>query len=700
MIEAQGANALARETSPYLLQHAHNPVAWYPWGPEALERARREDRPILLSIGYSACHWCHVMAHESFEDAATASLMNELFVNVKVDREERPDLDKVYQSAHHLIARRPGGWPLTMFLDPRSHAPFFGGTYFPPESRHGLPGFREVLTRVAEYYRTHRDGLGEHEQALREALARMDGEPGAPATALSALPLAAARRQLEESYDARNGGFGRAPKFPHPSNLERLLRQHAASAAQGQADPEALGMVAHTLERMALGGIYDQVGGGFCRYSVDERWMIPHFEKMLYDNGPLLALYSEAWQVTRDPLFARVAAEVAGWVAREMQAPQGGYYSSLDADSQGEEGRYYLWTPEEVERLLEAGEYRVVARRFGLDQPANFEGRWHLQVQAGLTTLARELGDRPEALAERVAGALGKLLAARERRVRPGRDEKILTAWNGLMIRGMATAGRVFGEPAWVASAERAVDFLRSTLWRGGRLLATCKDGRGQLAGYLDDYAFLMDGLLALLQARWRDADLAFLLDLAGALVDAFEDRERGGFYFTARDHEALLHRPKPLADEALPAGNGVAARVLGRLGHLLGETRYLEAAERTLEAAWPSILAVPYAHASLLDALEEHLRPPQIVVLRGRDPALGAWQRRCNAAYAPWRLAFAIPEHASALPGPLATRAARGEVLAYVCEGFTCGPPVTTLEGLEAALGTAGQAPGRADGG
>jgi hypothetical protein len=688
MTGTRRTNALARETSPYLLQHARNPVDWYPWGEEALDRARREDRPILLSLGYSACHWCHVMAHESFEDEATARVMNEHFVNIKVDREERPDLDKVYQGAHHLIAQRPGGWPLTMFLDPRTHAPFFGGTYFPPEPRHGMPAFRDVLTRVADYYRSHRDDLQAHAGAMREALAQIEGSSGHAGLELSAAPLGAARRQLAQSYDPRHGGFGRAPKFPHPTSLEQLLRHYAASARAGQPDEEALAMASETLERMALGGIYDHVGGGFCRYSVDERWMIPHFEKMLYDNGPLLALYVDAWQATGRPLFARVAAEVARWTVREMQSPEGGYYSSLDADSEGEEGRFYLWTPGEVRALVEADDYDLLARQFGLDRPANFEGQWHLHVFVPVAELARTAGRPPEEVERRIGAALVRLFAARERRVRPGRDEKILASWNGLMMRGMATAGRVLGEPAWVRSAERALELVRTRLWRDGRLLATYKDGRAHLGAYLDDYAFVMDGVLALLQARWRSEDLQFLVALAEVLLEAFADREHGGFFFTPSDHESLFHRPKPFADESLPAGNGVAARVLARLGHLLGEARYLEAAERTLKAAWPSILGLPYAHASLLDALEEHLRPPQTVILRGREPALGEWARRCRGAYAPRRLTFAIPDDAPALPPALAARDPRGEVVAYVCEGFVCAAPVTTLDALAPALG------------
>jgi hypothetical protein len=689
----RGSNALAHETSPYLLQHASNPVDWYPWGPEALERARREDRPILLSIGYSACHWCHVMAHESFEDAETARLMNERYVNVKVDREERPDLDRVYQSAHHLLAQRPGGWPLTVVLDPHTQVPFFTGTYFPPEPRYGMPGFRDVLTRVADWYRDHRDRLADNEGLLRDALAELEGKRGGASSVLTSAPLRVARDQLAESYDARHGGFGKAPKFPHPTNLRRLLRHYGASVEAGEPDREALAVATGTLEKMALGGVFDQVGGGFCRYSVDDLWMIPHFEKMLYDNGPLLALYAEAWQLTGEPLFRRTAERIASWVMREMQAPEGGYYSSLDADSEGEEGRFYVWSREEVRGLLDETEYRLVSRRFGLERDPNFEGRWHLHVFEDLEHLAVETGRSPGEVEALLDTVLEKLFTARERRPRPGRDDKVLTSWNGLMIQGMATAGRILGESAWVASAERALDFARATLWRDGRLLATGKDGRAHLAGYLDDYAFLADGVLALLEARWRDGDLAFAVDLVETLLHAFPDREHGGFFFTAEDGERLLHRPKPNADEALPSGNGVAARVLARLGHLLGEPRYLAAAERTVQAAWPAITGLPYGHASLLDALEEQLPPGETVVLRGRGEALTDWHRRAVGRYAPRRLTVAIPEDARDLPGLLAERRPRGEVVAYVCAGLQCSAPITDRAAFDLALG-AGEVP------
>jgi len=684
--EQPRSNRLGNATSPYLLQHAHNPVHWYPWGPEALELARREDKPILLSIGYSACHWCHVMAHESFEDPDTAGLMNDLFVNIKVDREERPDLDKIYQTAHHLLTQRTGGWPLTMFLTPGDLTPFFGGTYFPPEPRHGMPAFAEVLQRVAGFYRERHTEILEQNTALVQALA--DTNPAsAGGDVITTAPLDSARYQLEQSFDNAHAGFGQAPKFPHPTNIDALLRHWAATCRAGKEDRRALDMADRTLRAMARGGFYDQLGGGFYRYAVDERWMIPHFEKMLYDNAQLLPLYANAATATGDTEFARIAAETAHWVMREMQAPTGGYYSTLDADTEGVEGKFYVWTPEQARALLEATEYAVAAACWGLDRSANFEGHWHLHVYQDAAALAARQGLDPQRAAELLASARTKLFAAREQRARPGRDEKILTSWNALMIRGMAVAGRQLNEPAYLDSAQRALDFIKARLYKDGRLLATCKDDRAHLMAYLDDYVFLIDAILELLQARWREADLTFAVQLAGAVLNHFEDREQGGFFFTADDHEALIHRPKPVSDDALPAGNGVAAYVLGRLGHLLGEPRYLSAAERTLRAGWSGVSQLPYAHTAMLLALEEYLYPPQTVVLRGAPRAMLAWQQRCVRHYAPRRMTLAIPANAQELPDVLAQRTPRGPVTAYLCSGHACGVPIDTLEELEREL-------------
>jgi len=679
-------NHLANETSPYLLQHAANPVEWYPWGPAALQKARQENRPILLSIGYSACHWCHVMAHESFEDPETAELMNRLFVNIKVDREERPDLDKIYQTAHSLLTQRPGGWPLTVFLTPDDHVPFFAGTYFPNQPRHGMPSFRDLMLRIDEYLAGNEAEIRTQNTSLVKALREMSAT--AASDSINAMPLDSARQVLERSFDATDGGFGEAPKFPHPTNLERLLRHWARSRmADGTGDRRALHMVVFSLEKMARGGLFDQLGGGFCRYSVDNHWMLPHFEKMLYDNGALLALYGEACAVTGSPLFARTARQTAAWVMREMQAPEGGYYSSLDADSEGEEGRFYVWTPDAVRALLDADDYRLLARRYGLDRAANFEGDWHLHVYRTRDQLAEEFSLSLEAVDQALARAHTILFKAREQRIRPGRDDKVLTSWNGLMIRGMAIAGRHLDEPAWIASADRALDFIRTTLWRDGRLLATSKDGRAHLNAYLDDYVYLVDAILELLQVRWRDGDLAFAVELAEVVLAHFSD-PAGGFFFTSDDHEQLIQRPKPNHDDATPSGNGIAAKVFGRLGHLLGEARYLEAAERTLRSVWSGIESMPHGHTSLLVALEESLFPYQAVIIRGQGEELEAWRKQSARSYAPARCTLAIPDDVAALPGALGTRAVAGHTLAYICNGMTCDAPVSERGAFAQAIG------------
>jgi uncharacterized protein YyaL (SSP411 family) len=684
--EPNYTNHLLEETSPYLLQHAHNPVQWYPWSEAALRRARNENKPILLSIGYSACHWCHVMAHESFEDPATAEVMNRLFVNIKVDREERPDLDKIYQTAHSLLTRRTGGWPLTMFLTPDEQIPFFGGTYFPCEPRHGLPAFTDLCQRVADFYREHREELDEQNRSLVEFLASMNQSALADGAELNSMPLDVVRQQLEQQFDATHGGFGGAPKFPHPTSLERLLRHWAASRDGGEPDTRARHMALFSLDLMALGGICDQIGGGFCRYSVDDYWMIPHFEKMLYDNGPLLSLYSEAWAATGNPLYRRIADQTAAWVMREMQAPEGGYYSSLDADSEGEEGRFYVWTHEELRTLLDEQEYRVAAARFGFNRAPNFEGKWHAHVFETVEALSERFELPAAEIEALLEAARAKLFTARERRVRPGRDDKVLVSWNALMIKGMVQAARSLDRMDLLDSAQRALDFIQRQMWQDGRLSATCKDGRAHLAAYLDDYVFLIDAILELLQVRWNSASLAFALQLAEVVLEHFAD-PAGGFFFTADDHENLIQRPKPLTDDSLPAGNAIAAKVFGRLGHLLGDTRFLDAAENTLKAAWNPIQQAPYGHTGLLLALEEFLYPVETVVIRAGSEQIARWQQPLNRVYAPRRMVFAIPDDAAQLPGLLANRAPMAGGVAYICSGLSCSPPVTSSEELAGRL-------------
>ncbi|MDJ0759868.1 MAG: thioredoxin domain-containing protein [Woeseiaceae bacterium] len=681
-------NRLATETSPYLKQHADNPVDWYPWGDEAFELARQEGKPVLLSVGYSACHWCHVMAHESFEDDGIAQLMNELYVNVKVDREERPDVDKIYQTAHQLITQRPGGWPLTMFLTAEDRRPFFGGTYFPKDARYGMPAFGELLQNVARYHDEQREEIDNQGARLLEVFDKLEPPVAPVGFELNREPVDGLVRALAQNFDRDYGGMGSAPKFPHPATLSGLLRRWRATANDAEPDLDALFMATLTMSRMADGGLFDHLGGGFCRYSVDRYWQIPHFEKMLYDNGPLLAAYVEAYLATGEIHFGEIAGQVADWMLTDMLAPNGGFYSTRDADSEGEEGRYYVWTPESVRELLEDRDYELFAARFGLEEPANFEGQWHLSVRRDIKTLAKDFGLTRSAVSESLDRSREALLAEREKRVAPGRDEKQLTSWNALAIRGLAIAGRALNRPDLVDAANDAVEFIRDALYVDGRLLASYKDGRARFDAYLDDYAFLADAVLELLQARWSTSNLAFAIALADTLLEQFEDRDRGGFYFTADDHETLIHRTRPMADEALPSGNGIAIFALQRLGFLLGETRYLDAAERGLKAAWSALSDYPHGHVTLLNALDEYTQHPEVIVIRGDKDEAERWSESASRLYAPARLVYAIPSGEQGLPGALNDRAARdGETLAYRCVGTHCELPVSTWEALAAAI-------------
>ena len=681
------SNRLALQTSPYLRQHAHNPVDWYAWGPEAFAAARRSGRPVHLSVGYSACHWCHVMAEESFEDEATAQLLNEQFINIKVDREERPDVDRIYQIAQQLLTQRNGGWPLTMFLCHDDQRPFFGGTYFPREQRYGMPPFTQVLMRVVEYYREHLEDLRAQGNSLVRVLDDMLPPPAAADEELTAAPIAAARRDLADSFDGDYGGFGGAPKFPHPNALERLLRDWHATSAGDAPDLHALYMATLSLRRMGEGGLNDQLGGGFCRYSVDQFWMIPHFEKMLYDNGALLAVYAQAAIATGDPFYAGVAAATAQWALREMHSPHGAFHSSLDADSEGHEGKFYVWDVQQVRELLPAAQFAPFAARFGLDREPNFEGLWHLHAWRPLDDIAREL-DRSEAqVAADIDAARHTLLAARGSRVRPGRDDKVLVSWNALLIRGLAIAARALGRADLADAATQALQFIRRSMWRNGRLLATALGEEAHLSAYLDDYAYLLDAILELQQVRVRSDELQFAGELAQVMLEHFHDAHSGGFFFTADDHEQLIHRSKVFADDATPAGNAIAALALQRLGHLLGQPEWLAAAEGTLRAAWRGVEQRPQAHVAMLAALEELIHPPQIIIIRGAATQVEEWRAQLARLYAPRRMVLAVPNDLQDLPAALADKPTHPQAVAYVCSGSTCGPPVTTLAQLIVTL-------------
>ena len=673
-------NKLAEETSPYLLQHAQNPVEWYPWGEQALTLARELNKPILLSIGYSACHWCHVMAHESFEDTQTAALMNAHFINIKVDREERPDLDQIYQTAHNLFTQKSGGWPLTVFLTPNQQ-PYFTGTYFPKTARYQLPGFADLLPRVAAYYYEHSTEIANQTQQLARAFARTVPVANVVVTANSET-IQAGFEQLLSNFDFEYGGFGSAPKFPNPADVTLLL--HQAHIGDRQAEAMALQM----LTAMANGGIYDQLGGGFCRYSVDDHWNIPHFEKMLYDNGQLLCLYADGWQLSKNPRYEAIVEETVGWLICEMRSPEGAFYSSLDADSVDdfgrlEEGAFYVWQPKEVKALLTPEEFIVVSRCFGFDRAANFEGHaWHPYL-ALLPT------DDEYVL---LMNARTKLFEARKKRPHPARDDKILTSWNALAIKGLARAGCVFNRADWVEFAQNAVDFIRNHLWVNGTLLATYKEGRAHLNAYLDDYAFLLDALVTLMQAEYRPEDMQFAQELAEALLANFE-AEEGGFYFTSHQHEQLIHRSKQAYDNATPNGNGIAAVALQRLGHILAEPRYLNSAERTLQAFDVTIKRNPSGCASLTHALHEYFMPPAMVVVSGEYLPVQAWAAELNTLYYPHHLFFYLDttkmhaqEWQKNLPVIFRKKLTK-TVNATICKGVECSQSIDDLAKLLAQL-------------
>jgi uncharacterized protein YyaL (SSP411 family) len=665
------ANRLASETSPYLLQHKDNPVDWHPWGDEALARARAEDKPLLVSIGYSACHWCHVMEHESFEDPETAAYMNAHFVPIKVDREERPDVDSIYMQAVQSMTGG-GGWPLNVFCDPRG-VPFYGGTYFPPDPRQGMPSFRQVLGAVAEAWNERRDEIGAAAAQTVEALAA-PARLRSAGVELSSSILDEAEGALARQFDANFGGFGGAPKFPPTSALEFVM----ARIADGRVLSErAEQMVRTTLTRMARGGIYDQVGGGFARYSVDAHWLVPHFEKMLYDNALLAGAYLHAWQLTGDETFRRVSMETLDWALREMRGPEGGFYSALDADSEGEEGRFYVWSREELDRLL-GDDAPALASYWGVDRGPNFEGRNILYVA----------GERVDE--ELLAGARRTLYEARSQRAWPGLDDKRLTAWNALMISALADAGAILASDTYIEAAESCATFVLSDLRDSrGRLLRTFKDGRASLNAYLEDYAFLVEALLALYQAtfdpRWFEASR----ELADAMIGRYADSEGGPFFTTSSDHEALVVRPKDYEDHPIPSGNSSAAFGLLRLAAYTGEREYERHALEVLGALGAPAARHPQAFGHLLQAIHFHLAPPREVALVGTS--LDPFVEVLRAAYRPTAVAAAMqPDDASAqeaIPLLRDREAVDGRSAAYVCVKFACRLPVTEPQELAAAL-------------
>ncbi|CAA9451430.1 MAG: Uncharacterized protein YyaL [uncultured Rubrobacteraceae bacterium] len=682
------ANRLAQETSPYLLQHKDNPVDWYPWGEEALRKAREEDRPILLSVGYSACHWCHVMERESFEDEATARLMNEHFVNVKVDREERPDIDSIYMSAVQAMTRH-GGWPMTVFMTPDG-APFYGGTYFPPVPSRGMPSFKQLLLSLADAYENRRDEVMQSAESVREYLQAATGA-SAPTTNLSEELVDSAAAALQRQLDNRFGGFGGAPKFPQAMNLEVLLRYYKRTG-----DRAARAGVEHTVRQMANGGIYDQLGGGFARYSVDEYWLVPHFEKMLYDNALLARLYLEAYQVSGDEFFRRIAEETLDYIVRDMTDPEGGFYSAEDADSEGEEGKFYVWTPGEIEAVLEPEEARLAMRFWDVTERGNFEGKNILNVPRPPEAVAAEFGISAGELWQRIVRIREKLLAEREKRVRPGRDEKVLAAWNGLMLRAFAFASNVLDREDYREIAEKNASFLMEKLVVDGRLRRSYKDGRARFNGYLEDYACVADGLVELYEATFETRWIAEAGSLADAILEHFWDAEKGVFYDTAADHEELVTRPRDVYDNASPSGNSVAVDVLLRLSVLLEREDYRERAAAVLEDLSGAISQIPGAFGRLLSALDFHLSTPYEIALIGPQgaPETRTLLNTIYSAYIPNKVVAGRAEddeEAARLVPLLAERPMReGKATAYVCVNYACRNPTTDPEELKRQFGAA----------
>ncbi len=650
------ANHLARETSPYLLQHQDNPVDWYPWGEEALARARDEDRPLLVSIGYSACHWCHVMAHESFEDPEIAQVMNERFVCIKVDREERPDVDAICMEACQAMTGR-GGWPLNAFLTP-DQVPFWAGTYFPPESRHGMPSWRMVLDAIDDAWRNKREQIVRQGAQIAEALgatARLDpsSEP------IRAEPLAAAAAGLRESFDPENGGWGGAPKFPAASTIELLL-------ARGERE-----MALATLRAMAAGGIYDQIGGGFARYSVDAGWTVPHFEKMLYDNALLARAYLHGWQVSGEERLRRVCCETLDWALRELRGPEGGFCSALDADSEGVEGKFYAWTVEQLRAALDRELADAAIAHFGATERGNFE--------RGLNVLEAH-GPEPERLGE----IRCKLFGARAERVRPGLDDKRLTSWNALIISALAEAGAVLQRTDYLDAAVGCATFvLRDLRDDEGRLLRSWKDGHGRLRAYLEDHAFLLEALITLYGATFDPRWYHEAVTLADTLIERFEDRERGGFFTTADDHERLVARRKDLEDTPSPSGNSAAAFGLLRLALLSGEDKYQRHALGVMRLLYPLALRHPLAFGHLLQAADFYLAPVREVAIVGANA--DELIRAVRSQYRPHVVLAGGP--ADGVPLLQGREPIAGQAAAYVCEHFVCKAPVTSAAELSAAL-------------
>jgi uncharacterized protein len=683
-VDAKHTNRLVHETSPYLLQHAHNPVDWYPWSDEAFSKAKEENKPVLLSIGYSACHWCHVMERESFENEQIAELMNNLFINIKVDREERPDLDEIYMNAVQMLTGR-GGWPMTMFLTP-DRQPFYGGTYFPPQDRHGIPGFPRILQGVAQAYRDKPDDVQKSVGQILSALKQMShSDDHEHAFAPDAIGKAA--EQIASAYDAENGGLGQAPKFPNPGVYELFLRQHHHSGIE-----RFLNMVTHSLTKMMLGGIYDHLGGGFHRYSVDEKWLVPHFEKMLYDNAQLVRTLALLYRATGNKLFRRVMEETLDYLIREMLHSEGGFYSTQDADSEGEEGNFFVWSRKEINQVLGEEDGEIFSRVYDVTESGNFEGR---NILHPILTVAQAAGlfkKTPDQIETLIAQAKQKLFAARERREKPFCDEKIITSWNGLMLSGLAEALKISAKPSFLAAANRTIQLIFTKMFSDGLLLHTYKDGNAKQLGFLDDYAFLAVGLLDFYEATLERSAFDRAGELTEIMIREFWDSSEGGFFYTGNSHEQLISRTKPVFDASVPSGNAKATELLLRFYHLTGKEDFLGKAETVLRSYSHAMESQPFGFAHMLCALDFHLGKPKDIVLVGKadDSRTTELLALINSLYLPnLTLQLVSPDESLDEISPLLAGKTQinGTATAYVCHNHTCSAPLTRPEELRSLL-------------
>ncbi|MBN9287445.1 MAG: hypothetical protein BGO43_01820 [Gammaproteobacteria bacterium 39-13] len=670
-------NRLSEETSPYLLQHAHNPVHWYAWNEEAIQAARTQNKPILLSIGYAACHWCHVMAHESFEDEQTAELMNRYFINIKVDREERPDLDKVYQQMHQILTQQGGGWPLTVFLSPESLIPFFSGTYFPKERRFQRPSFKEILQVVAGFYANDRDEIEAQNQNLALVIKQLEDQKQAVVHKIKKTPLFIAKEQWLLEFDEQNGGFKGAPKFPMPSAISAILYTCYSFVQEKNVDAKVLEQVMTTLEKMSQGGIYDHIGGGFFRYAVDEHWQIPHFEKMLYDNAQMISLYAQAYALSQDARFKNIVKGCIQWANEEMLSTEGGFYSSLDADSEGEEGKFYVWQKEELETFLDEKAFSVINQIYGLNEAPNFEEKWHL--------IEKHLPYTVTASEKYLFAAKEKMKLYRNMRVKPSLDDKLLCAWNALMLKGLSIAGMVLADDQVSMQATRLFTFIKNNLFDGEQLWVSYKQGKRKQTGFLDDYAFLLDACWYYLQMKWDQETLTFATILARKLIEVFWDHENGGFYFTSSNQEKLIYRPKVWVDDALPAGSAVAAVALQRFALLLNDADMASVADTTLKVTQALLDEKPQFFPNLLVLSSDYLSSPEIVIIHGKLELINEAKKLLLKAYLPHRFIFTVQHEA--MPTQLGHYVSNDDLNIYICHGNVCHEPLKDLDRLKAYL-------------